>query len=111
MRPVRSMASSLSAFWTKIRLPAAASGQAPAVSGNVANSLPSRSYSLRLRGTPHESRPATTINGADEERVGDDTGEAEAVAEASGPVEGPQATRINAANAHARNTTIERRPV
>ena len=61
--------------------------------------------------TPLESVSATTINGDDGEGVGDDTGEAEAVADANGVVDGPQATRINAAKAHARDTIMERRSV
>lgn len=59
--------------------------------------------------TPLESVSATTINADDREGVGDDSGEA--VAEADGGVEGLQATRINAAIAHARDTIMERRPV
>jgi hypothetical protein len=107
------MASSLLDFWTKILFPAAASGQVSAVIGNVVISLPSRSYSLRLWVTPLESVSATTINGDDGESVGDDRAEAEAVdeAEVEGAVEGPQATRINAATTHARDTIMERRPV
>jgi hypothetical protein len=61
--------------------------------------------------TPLESVSATTIKGDDGEGVGDDTGEAEAVAEAEGAVDGPQETRINAAIAHARDTIMERHPV
>src|SRR6266550_4029093 len=84
MPPVRSMASSLFDFWTKIRLPAAASGQASAINGTVLIRLPSRSYSLRLCVTPLESVSATTINGDDGEGIGDDWGEAEVVGEADG---------------------------
>src|ERR1700675_2016244 len=76
MLPVRSIASSLLDFWTKIRLPAAASGHVSAVNGNVVISLPLRLYSLRLWVTPLESVSATTINGDDGEGVADDRGEA-----------------------------------
>jgi hypothetical protein len=101
MFPVRSMASSRLDFWTKILFPAAASGQTSAVTGNVVVSLPSRAYSFRLWVTPLESVSATTINGDD----------GDAVAEADGAVEGPQATRINPAIEQTRNTIIECRPV